>query len=263
MSEATDYYAIPYPLASDDAEGDAQMQGIAERVEAILRAGFTVPDGSVTIGNPAVAAGPSAVVQGLLGTDLFTSTLALTSGGSGGLVLTVVKNGTEVNRLHVAQDGSVQVRAGNVYRPVPFAIATGSAPVTLTAQASTSAVINLPAGRFVSPAQPLVYATVYAGSNYYAYGLATSITSITVGVTHRDNTAGTANFYVHWMAVQMLPTVAPGLLAVEPEYTHHTTCHTEGCDNARIPIPVVLDAPTVICGVCSQVVDDIVPITET
>jgi len=38
------------------------------------------------------------------------------------------------------------------------------------------------------------------------------------------------------------------------------TCHTEGCDNADIPIDIIVEdaEPIVICGVCSVTIIDIV-----
>lgn len=41
-----------------------------------------------------------------------------------------------------------------------------------------------------------------------------------------------------------------------PELIPETvTCHTEGCDNAGIPIDI-LAAEHVVCGVCSQPITD-------
>lgn len=41
----------------------------------------------------------------------------------------------------------------------------------------------------------------------------------------------------------------------------NVTCHTDGCGNAEISIPLVVaddgNEPAVVCGVCSQQISDI------
>lgn len=37
----------------------------------------------------------------------------------------------------------------------------------------------------------------------------------------------------------------------------HATCHTVGCFNAEIPIPIPADAEAVVCGVCGHPITDL------
>ena len=37
----------------------------------------------------------------------------------------------------------------------------------------------------------------------------------------------------------------------------YAICHTEGCGNGRVPIPVPDDAGTVVCGPCGQPITDL------
>lgn len=37
----------------------------------------------------------------------------------------------------------------------------------------------------------------------------------------------------------------------------HATCHTNGCENQGIPIPIPEDAGAVVCGVCGEPITDL------
>jgi hypothetical protein len=38
------------------------------------------------------------------------------------------------------------------------------------------------------------------------------------------------------------------------------TCHTEGCENGEIAIPLFTDADAFMCGACGQMITDVQPV---
>lgn len=148
---------------------------------------------------------------------------------------------------------------------VPYAQAAGQATVTLASGTGTVAV-TFPASRF--SVAPLVQATKSSGNGatipVVPYVGSITTTGFTLGCA-----GGTyAGSVLHnWQAVQMLTSAAPGVLAAVDGTTGRVvTCHTDGCDNGGLPIPLLVpdgsdpDIPTptdYVCGVCGQPIDDV------
>ena len=110
----TDYYDIPYPELTDEPDGAAQMKAIADRIEVLLKNGFTMPTGSLTVGT---LTGPNTynlILQALYAPDNFEADIYLHN-PSGALAMMTRKNGAEVGRLVFWQDGVVSVRFGGQF----------------------------------------------------------------------------------------------------------------------------------------------------
>lgn len=142
---------------------------------------------------------------------------------------------------------------------VPSAIAAGNTSVTLTALSNGSTAFTLPAGRF---SQVPVFACNQSSG---AGGTQTLIPR----VLNPSTTGGTASFYsgnntsvtvtsvVQWIAIQMTPASAPGILSAPTDLPSFVaTCGTEGCPNFGHDIPLLFDPDQppsrVECGVCGQ-----------
>lgn len=162
-----------------------------------------------------------------------------------------------------AADGSIGVITGGVSRPIPFAMQAGKSVVTFTAGSafSSSTVVTFAASRFaaapvvVSSCETVPWVTTMCGS----------ITMTGMTVSGRFNaTPAIETDTIDWWALQMTPTTSPGRAASQP--TDIVTCHTPGCDNEDIPIPLLISRVdpignpaliNVMCGVCGQPITDI------
>lgn len=147
---------------------------------------------------------------------------------------------------------------------IPFAVHTNKVAVANHgANGATNQVHTLPAGRFTQV--PIVVCSAYCeGSRLNATvssNPAPTVSGMTISTINLQ--ANTATLcYVAWWAVQMTSGASPGLRA-EPTSnpTHSLTCHTAGCDNAGLPIPMDMSAADVAyCGVCGQPIEDIRPV---
>ena len=163
-----------------------------------------------------------------------------------------------------AQAEAVEAALGGKY--APYRMAAGSSLLSASQVGNTGITLAIayPAGRFTQ--LPVVVGS--ADSNGYGFGMATGTTLTGCSLRYYNPTASThSNAKVAWIAVQMTAASAPGLLAEAAGSESVVTCHTEGCDNAGIPIPLRLteiDAAgvtqqiaNVACGVCSQPITDI------
>jgi len=132
---------------------------------------------------------------------------------------------------------------------------------SVAGNAGASMAVTFAAGRFT---QTPIVTTAAVGAGYGASGHAGASTT---GVTIRGyNPQGSGwTISVDWHAIQALAGSGPGGLTIEPmaAAAYVVTCHTEGCENAGVPMPVAWDAdidgPEVraVCGVCGE------PITDT
>jgi hypothetical protein len=151
-------------------------------------------------------------------------------------------------------DNAIQALAEKIDTVAPFAIAAGTVPITPPpAPGGVSTAITFPASRFTQA--PIC--SITAHSNGYGAGSGSGTTTTAVTARFWSLASTPTGAAMHWVAVQMLPGAAPGLRAL-PD-THTATCHTEGCGNAGIEIPVALEEPdmAVVCGVCSQPITDL------
>jgi hypothetical protein len=162
----------------------------------------------------------------------------------------------QIKSLATATENLLFPRVGSGSNPLPYAMATASTSVSLSNVSTKSATVTLPVGRFT--AVPMVIASVYGPTVFYAFCTASSAASITVGVCHRDDALVTTSCYIHWIAIQMTPVGGPGTRIAGPAPTHNATCLSEDCGNGgrTVPIPVEPDVD-VFCGVCGQQIDDL------
>jgi len=265
----TAYYGFPIPAANDPADAPHDFRALAQKIEDTLHDGYTIPNGGLYIGTPTTPQSRvSLTLESLLsGADFIeghyqgASWNAPTQDTSGfGSVWVLIKNGAEVNRLVLAQDGAVYTRTvANLYRPFPYAMATGSAALAITAAASATVAISHPSGRFTQ--SPICTAGFVSNGNYYTWIVSGSTTSCTVGARHFDNAVATYTGTMWLQAIQMTPTASVGLRAsADDSSTHLATCQTDGCMNAGESLGVLLvdENTAVVCGPCGQPIEDVV-----
>jgi hypothetical protein len=184
--------------------------------------------------------------------------VTLSGDGTAAQPLSAALTGTVKRDLDVA--GALSATVGGVQRPVPFATHTNTiASVDHATGASANVSITFPAGRFTQP--PIVIASMYS-ANRMVCSVRSSPGPTTGGAniqTFNPQTITTTLNSIAWIAIQMLPGAAPGLLAVLPEPNATLTCHTEGCENYDIGIPMALptDWEACYCGVCGQPITDV------
>jgi hypothetical protein len=208
----TSYYQIPYPEQHDIPDGAGQMRAIADAVEKILHDGYKIPSGDLTIGETGSATGRVLRLPYLYSAVQYEVDVQpvqfLSKAGAGMLLYTA---GVFKACMYITDDAQLQVREGSTttVRPIPFAAYTTERTVVVSAAGQGTLAFTFPTGRFTQP--PIGAATVVSTANYYAFinGIP-SITGMTVGVKHYDNTVGTANIGVHAMAFQMTATSGQG-----------------------------------------------------
>jgi hypothetical protein len=167
----------------------------------------------------------------------------------------------QIEALANAADATVKAvndYAIGINARVPVAFTANEAAVTAPAQGAGSSVsVSFPVGRFTQV--PVVVASTQSNG----YGTATTGVPQTTGVTIRYYNPATGTptgTRVSWIAIQMSAGAGPGFLAASSsEQTKECTCHTAGCGNAgiTIPLPYDDDATTFMCGVCAQPIEDI------
>lgn len=247
---ATAFYALPYPDAASTVDVPRDVKALADKLE-LWKNGFTVPSGNLTVGSDTA-------------TQRWVDVLYKDGAVSrvGRLVMTAdalwqlrgIAGGVLAGYLQMGADGTLVVNSGGANRPLPFAMYAYNPVVTLTAAASGSTTVNYPANRFT--AATFVAATPFNTSNYFGYFLSSTLTSVNVGASHKDGTAGTATVTVHVIVVQ--PTAGGvGLRREDEPYTHFSTCHVAGCENEGVPIGNIDPADTVVCGPCGNTIDEV------
>jgi hypothetical protein len=155
---------------------------------------------------------------------------------------------------------------------LPHAVAAGAVTTTTAnGNLATQFTVTFPAGRFNQP--PIVAlstvhipATSAAQKAYEPFIYALSATAMSVQQNNSVN--WTAQFIVHWHAVQMTPTSAPGAVTLptgEDMTIVTAICHTISCENHGLPIEVAYpsadDPAYIVCGPCGQPITDITPAT--
>jgi hypothetical protein len=246
----TPYYAIPYPDSTNAPDGPTQMKAIGDKIESLLKDGFTMPTGDFKVGDVANATTRYVRLLKLDGGSTYECIIGVPSGG--GLLLDVYQAGAQKVGLTMRSTGVVYQVVSGVSRPLPFAMFTANQSVPT---GGGGASITLPAGRFT--AVPTCSANLYGSTSFHANVAIISTTSVNV-VT---NAAAAAPCDV--MCVQMTPT-GVGLRREAPPMpksavTRTATCHTEGCDNAEHALEVVsiTDETLIVCGVCGVDIADV------
>lgn len=256
----TGYYALPYPELTDPPDGAGQIKSLATAIENLLKAGFIIPGGNLTIGDAAAGTSRAVNLDMLNAGKVYRSKLynAALAGPLNAFTAEVQVDGARKAMLQMAENGQLSTFLGadNVTRPVPFAMAAGTVTLSVSNEVYKAATCTFPVGRFT--AAPIVMSICYNNVAFYGYATASTTASVSVGLCYRDNVGATATIGANWTAIQMLPAATPGLRTAEPEYTHTVTCHTEDCGNTDAAIPVIHEPDNdVVCGVCSQTITDI------
>ena len=163
----------------------------------------------------------------------------------------------QIKALANAVDATIAALHGRL----PYAMAAGKVTTT-TANGNNAqqVTVNFPAGRFsVAPIVTLAVLQIPSTSSmqrtHEPFIYALSATAMSVQQNNLTGVNWTANFDIHWMAVQMLAGAAPGILDVKAAGS--ATCHTPECDNAGIPIPVASLDGDHFCGVCGHPITDL------
>lgn len=176
-------------------------------------------------------------------------------------------DGVNTNRVYLTAAGQVYVgtsaSGSMVDRPVPFAMACGATNnLGAVAPAGTiTAAISFPLNRFTAPpvmATTAVHASSFVATNVYVL----AATGISVK-GYNPTTVNVPSLSIHWTATQMLSTGSAGLREIEsPPPNVMFVCHTSGCENADIPIPMTVDPDVdhAFCGPCGEPVTDHYPI---
>lgn len=155
---------------------------------------------------------------------------------------------------------------GAAVAKVPYAVHCNKvAVVDHGANGATSAAHTFPGGRFTQV--PVIVCSAYAsGSRLNAtvsMAAAPTVNGMTIYTINLQGVTATL-CSVAWWAVQMTAGAAPGVLS-GPEPNIVATCHTAGCDNEELAVPLVVppDLDGVYCGVCGQPIEDVEPTTKT
>lgn len=207
----TPYYGFPIPAYNDPADAPHDFEQLAQKIEDTLKNGYTIPGGSLTVGDKASGTGYSLLVHRNLSSAQYEGAFALTSNNSNSIAMNVGLVGDIKQQLLLSVTGMLQIRdiTAALYRPIPFAMWTDVRSLTLTTTAVATVAITLPVGRFT--VAPVVTASATHASNVYA-GIvsAVSAASVTVGARHIDGTATTSTVNMCTTAFQMTPTAASG-----------------------------------------------------
>lgn len=260
----TPYYGFSYPEPPGHTRTWEYWQTQVEQIENLLKNGFRIPTGNLILGEPASTPAYALELNKTEGGNAYRLLLRI---GTGGLAeLLFLKNGVEVNRFRLHNDGNIRIEASTQSnRVLPYAMAAGAANVT-TSTGAGFVTITFAAGRF--SAVPVVQCT---GSDHHFNwsSLSQTTSGFTAWMRNLDGTSS-PNYSVNvfWQATQMLAAIGPYLASRQADYETvmvQAICHTAGCDNEGVPI--VIDVPliegydpldsNIQCGPCGEPIDDI------
>jgi len=148
-----------------------------------------------------------------------------------------------------------------VWPPVRMQAGTSPAFPSINGGTGQSLAMTFAVGRFTQTPM-ITLAGVSNGHMAASLGTGASATGCTLRIYNPTGTV-ISSPYCMFSAVQMSEASGPGLTRelLEGEAQYLATCHTDGCDNAGEPIPIVwaeLDGPIVVgCGVCGQPIEDV------
>lgn len=261
----TSQYALPYPELTDPPDGAGQIKALATAIDNLLKAGFIIPNGDLTVGLS--TAGNSRMFKS---TRDVSGVIHETRTGCIGQAsqLAHYVGGALAAQLSLWNTGMLQVSVGSVTRNVPFAFYANSYTQTFAAEPFKQTAVTFPANRFTAVPVAVV-SSAYSTMFGYSHSTRTA-TGITIGQRMWNNSNVTGDYPVDLVAIQMTVSAGPGREAPPQlpkagpgEIAATCTCHTDGCENADIAIPMHLpDLDTsVVCGVCSQPITDVIPAT--
>jgi hypothetical protein len=105
--------------------------------------------------------------------------------------------------------GDVNLLLDQGFAGFPYAVAAGTANVTLAAATQGTASVTFPAGRFTQ--NPMLLATIVLGTAQVAYVRSTgTITKDGAGLAVNTTPALSTTYTVHWLAIQMVTGAGPG-----------------------------------------------------
>lgn len=127
-------------------------------------------------------------------------------------------DGASVAHLRINESGELKIAtsanspAGNVTRPLPFAVAGGRVNITLTAAASGNTFVNFPTGRFTkAPLVCLTQTNLPANSNKLVPKVTGVGTSGFAAYAYTgDGTSVSVTAQFDWVAIQMTEAAAAG-----------------------------------------------------
>lgn len=260
----TTYYALTYPEAGDHTRTWEYWQATATQVETLLKNGFRIPAGPLSLGDPAAVTIVPLNLDKLDGADAYRAQLYI--GPSGYLTLGLTKNGAEVHRIRFGPDETIFMgKSGQPIRIVPYATHSVVSTIVGNGTATTPVkTITYPAGRFTAPPVLSLTAQYVAGITLTGTCTATGM-SITGYYPVAGGLGNGAAYGIQCLSTQMSP-AGEGLLRAAPADAPPmvdliATCHTPGCHNAEIPLELTVPDPpgTIECGVCGQPIDDVTP----
>lgn len=218
--------------------------------------------GGVNISTAGQTAQPIINMFRLIGADQYQTQIYIDSAGF--LSLLLLKNGVETTRFRVGNDNNLYNNpSGQPVRFLPWAMYVATTNVSISANTFGSTTVTYPAGRFTLAPKVLTSTNLLDYNS--ATHLAITATGFTLAIAHIQATSATITVAVDHMSVQALATTASGL-AAEPVVSEHpqetVTCHTEGCENAGVPLVVVVPESSggVTCGPCGLPIADRVPL---
>lgn len=259
---ATAFYGWPYPDPGSDVDVPRDIKALADKLE-LMKNGFTVPTGNVTIGADAAA---QRWLDILIKDGAVSRVARLLSPGAGVIwQLRGLADGALSGYLSMNDVGALAVYSGGQSRPIPYATLSGQTTLPTSATVATSQTFTfVPSTRFT--ATPYIVATPYTSSGnhddiYAVRAWGGSGTGYTLGCQQVAGTTWTVAMPVSWWAFQMTPTTTPGLrqLADEGDHPSRTvTCHTAGCDgeNEAVSLLVPENSMGVSCGGCGEPIED-------
>ena len=265
----TTYYGWPYPSPTDSVDIPRDIKALADKLETI-KTGLTIPSGQIVVGDAASNTHRGYYLWRNVSSTPYQIVQSLYNSATSGINWDIWKGSTlaYVCSLRFRENGQLELVVGPTVRPVPFATYQIYASTTIVNAAWKTVTINLPTGRFTFA--PGTYVSSFHGS-YYGYVDDTDKTFVTVGVRHYDGYVTPSTFVgFNVLAIQMLAGAGSGrsIEAPAPQTDRincTATCHVDGCDADGIPNPIRLYTleSEVICGVCGQIITDVVEITST
>lgn len=235
--------------------------------------GLTVTTGDITAAAGHIAAGtPAGSIRyfralATIGGVAYEARFQLSSGGVP--AISAIKAGSATHILYAETDGDVTHTYGSVNRPLIFAAQNGSQQMPISGKTSTSKAVTFSTGRFSHEPSMQVTPMTSSSNQVCASSSNGSASGVTLYVS--CEVAAGYDYYVHWHATQVASASAYGRQAPsfretgEPPVVGEVpvTCHTAGCANSGIAIPILVSEVLpegAACGVCGFDIEDVGPV---
>lgn len=234
---------------------------VSAALKGVRNGNWTMSAGSVVVGDKASNNSYGFFAYRGVSPSPMTAQLGISGNyGTGGAAALMMSTDDGVTgALYINKAGEIGSSFNGVNRYIPFATFAAIKPLTLTSVANATITFTFPVNRFtIAPAG--VGQVHNNTANYFCYSTSLpTVTGMSLGARHYDNTAASVTVSVSAMAIQLTPFGAgidPGLVAAEIPGEHIVTCHSSGCENEGVQIPITVDG-LAVCGACLQDIDDI------